>query len=77
MSGITGDIESSNLTSYVHGYSERESARLHDQADSVRDLLHHDTRYPAGNLVLEMGCGVGAQTVTLARNSPDAAIVSL
>ena len=77
MSGITGDIESSNLTSYVHGYSERESARLHDQADSVRDLLHHDTRYPAGNLVLEMGCGVGAQTVTLARNSPDAAIVAV
>ncbi|MCH7520625.1 MAG: methyltransferase domain-containing protein [Candidatus Marinimicrobia bacterium] len=65
------------MTSYVHGYSERESARLHDQADSVRDLLHHDTRYPAGNLVLEMGCGIGAQTVTLARNSPDAAIVAV
>ncbi len=65
------------MISYVHGYSEREAARLHDQADSVKDLLHSDTRYPAGNTVLEVGCGVGAQTVTLARNSPDAAIVAI
>lgn len=62
---------------YVHGYSEREAQRLRDQSASVRDLLHHDTRYPAGAIVLEAGCGVGAQTVTLARNSPDANIVSI
>jgi len=57
---------------YVHGYSERENARLLDQASALTELLHHDTRYPAGSTVLEAGCGVGAQTVTLARNSPDA-----
>jgi SAM-dependent methyltransferase len=57
---------------YVHGHSEREHARLLDQAGALTDLLHHDTRYPAGSLVLEAGCGVGAQTVTLARNSPGA-----
>ncbi len=70
-------METGNLISYVHGYSEREAARLYDQADAVRDLLHHDTRYPAGNTVLEAGCGVGAQTVTLARNSPEAVIVAI
>ncbi len=61
---------------YVHGYSEREAQRLLDQADSVRRLLHHDTRYSAGSRVLEPGCGIGAQTATLAANSPDALFVS-
>jgi len=40
-------------------------------------LLHCDTRYPAGSQVLEAGCGVGAQTVTLAGNSPKALITSV
>ncbi len=62
---------------YVHGYSERESVRLVDQASSLTELLHRDTRYPDGSLVLEAGCGVGAQTVTLAANSPRAAFVSI
>lgn len=57
---------------YVHGYSSREAERLMDQAQTLTDLLHHDTRYPAGNRVLEAGCGVGAQTVTLVKNSPEA-----
>ncbi len=57
---------------YVHGYSERERARLLDQASTLTELLHSDTRYPPGSSVLEAGCGVGAQTVTLARNSPEA-----
>ena len=62
---------------YVHGYSEREAERLRDQAASTRDLLHHDTSYRAGSTVLEVGCGVGAQTVTLAKNSPGARILSM
>ena len=57
---------------YVHGYSEREQERLLDQASTLTELLHWDTGYPAGSAVLEVGCGVGAQTVTLARNSPEA-----
>lgn len=57
---------------YVHGYSQREHERLLDQAGTLTELLHGDTRYPAGASVLEAGCGVGAQTVTLARNSPGA-----
>jgi len=62
---------------YVHGYSEREHARLLDQATTLTELLHHDTRYPPGASVLEAGCGVGAQTVTLARNSPGARFTSI
>jgi SAM-dependent methyltransferase len=62
---------------YVHGYSSRESGRLLDQALTLTELLHHDTRYDGGARVLEAGCGVGAQTVTLARGSPDALFTSV
>lgn len=62
---------------YVHGYSPREALRLFDQATTLTELLHGDTRYPAGSEVLEAGCGVGAQTVILARNSPEARITSV
>lgn len=62
--------------SYVHGYNMREATRLADQANTLAALLHHDTSYPAGSTVLEAGCGVGAQTITLARNSPGASITS-
>ena len=61
---------------YVHGYDANEHNRLLAQARSVLDLLHSDTRFPAGSLVLEVGCGTGAQTVTLARNSSDARFIS-
>ena len=65
------------MDSYVHGYSEREAERLHDQANAVRELLHHDTAYPPGALILEAGCGVGAQTVTLVRRNTGARFVSV
>jgi len=61
---------------YIHGYGERESERLVAQAASVVRLLHGDTRFPRGARVLEVGCGTGAQTVSLARNSPGAHIVA-
>jgi ubiquinone/menaquinone biosynthesis C-methylase UbiE len=57
---------------YVHGYAARESVRLVDQATTLAGILHSDTVYPAGSNVLEAGCGVGAQTIILARNSPNA-----
>ena len=62
---------------YVHGYHAREAERLVDQATTLVPLLHADTFYPDGATVLEAGCGVGAQTVTLARNSPGARITSV
>jgi SAM-dependent methyltransferase len=61
---------------YVHGYRPRENERLHDQAGTLVELLHGDTAYPRGSAVLEAGCGVGAQTITLARRSPEARFTS-
>jgi len=62
---------------YIHGYDPRENIRLQDQASTLVKLLHSDTKYPDGSKVLEAGCGVGAQTVTLAQNSPSACITSV
>ena len=62
---------------YVHGYDHKENTRLQDQASTLVELLHSDTLYAPGSRILEAGCGVGAQTVTLSSNSPDAHITSI
>jgi len=62
---------------YVHGYTDRESVRLIDQATTLTEILHSDTVYPGGCSVLEAGCGVGAQTIILARNNPDTNFTSI
>ena len=66
-----------NPPDYVHGYHPRENERLQDQAGSLVDLLHADTAYPSGSHVLEAGCGIGAQTLTLASRSPQARFTSI
>lgn len=65
------------MKAYVHGYSDAEAGRLKDQADTLAGLLHPAKPFPPGSRVLEAGCGVGAQTVILARNSPDAHFLSI
>ncbi|MHC1724701.1 MAG: class I SAM-dependent methyltransferase [Syntrophobacteraceae bacterium] len=62
---------------YVHGYDPRENIRLQDQASTLVGLLHSDTLFPPGSRVLEAGCGVGAQTVILARNCPGVQITAI
>jgi SAM-dependent methyltransferase len=64
-------------TMYVHGYSAVEARRLGDQADTLALLLHGDTYYEPGSKVLEVGCGVGAQTVHLVASSPQADITAV
>ena len=57
---------------YVHGYDAYEATRLTDQASTLDELLHDGTHFDVGSRVLEAGCGIGAQTRALLRNSPDA-----
>src|SRR4051794_2694671 len=73
---MAGTLESAPVA-YVHGYHERESERLDDQAGALAELLHPDPASPAGSRVLEAGCGTGSQTVTLVANSPGAHITSI
>ena len=57
---------------YVHGYTDREIQRLMEQSLILEDLLHTGTFYAEGTKVLEVGCGVGAQTHILSRRNPGA-----
>lgn len=63
--------------SYVHGYNKKENSRLEDQAETLEHLLHNDTVYKKGSSVLEAGCGVGAQTISLVKNNPLCNITSI
>lgn len=77
-SSLMGVISAMTMVDgYVHGYRAEEGARLADQAEALEDLLHHDTAFPACSHVLEVGCGVGAQTVVIARRSPGARITAI
>ncbi|MBN1397273.1 MAG: class I SAM-dependent methyltransferase [Bacteroidetes bacterium] len=62
---------------YVHGYSEREATRLADQANCLSDLLHHDSIFPENSLILEAGCGIGAQTKIVAPKNPKSKFISI
>lgn len=62
---------------YIHGYTPIESNRLNDQANCLNELLHHDTIFPTGAKVLEIGCGVGAQTVIICKQNPSIKFVSI
>lgn len=62
---------------YVHGYSQRETRRLYEQAEILEEILHPGTEFPAGNKVLEAGCGVGAQTRLLVKRSPNAEYICI
>jgi SAM-dependent methyltransferase len=64
-------------TSYVHGYSSQESERLQDQSIILETLLHQGTNYQKDEVVLEAGCGIGAQTRILARRNPETKFVSV
>ncbi len=56
---------------------DRESIRLTDQASCLGELLHNDTVFPKKSLILEAGCGVGAQTVIFAPKNPGSKIISI
>jgi phospholipid N-methyltransferase len=62
---------------YVHGYSGREMQRLNDQADTLDEIIHNDTIFRKGSLVLEAGCGVGAQTKIIAAKNQDSNFISI
>ncbi|MEL6539067.1 MAG: methyltransferase domain-containing protein, partial [Bacteroidota bacterium] len=54
-----------------------ETKRLYAQAQTIADLLHWDSYWEAGTRVLEVGCGVGAQTRIVALQNPEVDFVSI
>ena len=65
------------MNEYIHGYSARELQRLREQSLILEELLHGKVSYSTGDRVLEVGCGVGAQTAILARRSPKTSFHSI
>jgi SAM-dependent methyltransferase len=59
------------MSGYVHGYDEVEVRRLARQARTLAPWTMDGVSFPAGALVMEVGCGVGAELVLLAERQPD------
>ncbi len=71
------EIKASQLKRYVHGYSQQEAQRLADQASTVAEYLHYDSIWEEESRILEVGCGVGAQTEIIAQANPKSQFVSI
>ncbi len=65
------------MQEYVHGYTQKEAVRLNDQANTLDNLLHHDSVWENNSLILEAGCGVGAQTKIIAPKNSKSQFISI
>ncbi len=65
------------MQEYIHGYTAKEAIRLNDQANTLDDLLHQDSVWTDGTLILEAGCGVGAQTKIIAAKNKNTQFISV
>ncbi|WP_242926794.1 class I SAM-dependent methyltransferase [Pontibacter vulgaris] len=55
---------------YLHGYSTEEQTRLYKQARFMENKIYSDIDFSMVNNLLEVGCGVGAQSEILLRRYP-------
>lgn len=56
---------------YIHGFSKDEQERLRRQAEFMEYLVYQDVNLSEISNILEVGCGVGAQTQILLRRFPN------
>jgi ubiquinone/menaquinone biosynthesis C-methylase UbiE len=56
---------------YLHGFTPEEQDRLFRQAQRLEGEIHVDLPFRRCRQLLEVGCGVGAQTAILLRYFPD------
>lgn len=62
---------------YLHGYNKKEQDRLIHQAKFLEPYIYSGIDLEFTNQLLEVGCGVGAQTKILCRRFPDLKIDAL
>ena len=58
-------------TGYLHGFTTGEQERLIRQARFLEHRIHDRLPYRRSKRLIEIGCGVGAQTEILLRHFPD------
>lgn len=56
---------------YIHGFSNKEMDRLREQARFAEQKVYRDVDFSRTKQLLEVGCGVGAQSEILLRRFPD------
>jgi ubiquinone/menaquinone biosynthesis C-methylase UbiE len=62
---------------YLHGFSAREQKRLIDQAEFLEPYVFQGVDLEFKENLLEVGCGVGAQTKIICRRFPKIKVVGL
>lgn len=70
-------INEDQFKNYIHGYSQAETRRLNDQASAISEFLHWDSVWKEESLILEAGCGVGAQTKIIAQKNPQSKFIAI
>ena len=56
---------------YLHGFSPVEQERLRRQARFAEHTIYQNVNFSSNKKILEVGCGVGAQSEILLRRFPD------
>lgn len=75
-----GEAQRSNKTGaagYLHGFTGAEQDRLYHQARFLEPRVHEGLPLRRARRLLEIGCGVGAQTDILLRRLPDLHVTGL
>ena len=62
---------------YLHGFSDEEQKRLYSQARFTEQKLYRDIDFSSAKKIIEVGCGVGAQTEILLRRFPELQIFGI
>ena len=62
---------------YIHGYDEHEQQRLLDQGDFLHEMVYENINFSDSQHVLEIGCGVGANMITVLSIYPDLKITGV
>lgn len=62
---------------YIHGFSDEEQNRLYEQAKILEPHVFPYVDFSLNSSILELGCGVGAQTEILLRRFPTCRFTSV
>jgi len=67
---MTSNSQQPSEDKYLHGYSPEEQTRLYKQARFMENKIYSDIDFSTVTNLLEVGCGVGAQSEILLRRFP-------
>lgn len=62
---------------YLHGFTPKEQRRLYKQAKILEENIYSSVDFSGQSKILEVGCGVGAQTEILIKRFPHISVTGL